>query len=79
MSGFKKVKADNRSFSRRRLICGFGVNDAWYKVYDNTGEKQKVCPLYRIWSQMIIRCYSEKFKIKRPTYAELMDRGNNND
>jgi len=57
-----------------RLVLGVGINDADYRVNDFAiinGSKKRiwVCPIYRIWSNMLTRCYSEKCHDNHPTYA----------
>ena len=51
-----------------RLIYGFGINDADYKIHPLVNGKGNICPFYSKWRSMIQRCYSEKFHIKSPTY-----------
>lgn len=65
--------------SKPRLVYGVGINDADYVVkkietigYKNGKRKQKLiweCPYYRVWKDMLTRCYSTKFKERQPTYA----------
>lgn len=62
----------------KKLVCGVGINDADYAVqkfetigYVNGEQKRKliwICPYYRVWHNMLKRCYSTKFKEKYPTY-----------
>ena len=66
----------------KKLVCGVGINDADYvvKVWETIGyvdgkqkqkQKQKliwICPYYRVWSNMLERCYSSKFQERNPTY-----------
>ena len=62
----------------RKLVCGVGVNDADYVVqrketigYVDGKRKQELvwyCPYYRVWKQMINRCYSVKFQERYQTY-----------
>ena len=61
----------------KRLVCGVGVNDGDYMVQEwkywceNGKQKQKLvwsCPYYSRWSNMITRCYSEKYQERQPTY-----------
>lgn len=61
----------------KKLVYGVGINDADYVVERNetieVNGKQKrkrvwVCPYYRAWSNMLMRCYSIKFQEKHPTY-----------
>ena len=61
-----------------RLVYGVGINDADYVVekrekigYVNGVRKQRLvwaCPYYRVWKDMLKRCYSAKFQEKYPTY-----------
>ena len=63
-----------------KLIYGVAINDADYKVEHRetisaAGEKQKQrliwrCPFYSVWRDMLTRGFSEKFKIKYPTYSD---------
>lgn len=64
--------------SKPKLVFGFGINDADYvtQVMETIGyvkgkRKQKlvwICPYYRVWTEMLRRCYSAKFQDKCPTY-----------
>lgn len=60
-----------------RLVFGVGINDAGYvtqkkeTIYVNGVRKQKQvweCPYYRVWKDMLRRCYSAKFQERQPTY-----------
>ena len=52
---------------KRKLVCGVGVNDADYVVCSGG---VIVCPYYRVWSGIIRRASSDKFKKRNRTYAE---------
>ena len=61
----------------KKLVFGVGINDAVYVVVKwettevNGVRKQKlvwVCPYYRVWYNMLQRCYSPKYQEKYPTY-----------
>ena len=62
----------------KKLVYGVGINDADYAIKEwvtigYVGGKQKrklvwICPYYRKWQDMLMRCYSTKFKEKNPTY-----------
>lgn len=59
---------------KNKLIFGVGSNDADYEVYvySVTGGASKVvwiCPFYKAWKSVFVRCYSEKFQAKRSTYS----------
>lgn len=54
-------------------VCGIGINDVDYPVSLYAivcGRKKQVwiCPLYRAWKDMLVRCYSEKHHASQPTY-----------
>jgi len=60
-----------------RLVYGFGINDADYvtrkveTISVNGVRKQRLvwtCPYYRVWVNMLERCYSAKFQERQPTY-----------
>lgn len=49
---------------KRSLVCGVGINDfngttsiGGIRLYE-----------YRLWKDLLKRCYSEKYQIKQPTY-----------
>lgn len=62
----------------KKLVQGVGVNDADYVVQkmEEVGcidgkRKRKfvwICPYYKVWKNMIDRCYSLKIQEKSPTY-----------
>lgn len=59
-----------------KLVYGFGVNDAQYKVTDYTnldGKYKQIwsCPVYEDWRGILERCFSQAYKTKQPTYQEV--------
>lgn len=46
------------------LVYGVGVNDSNYVVQPKVNGKQVMCPFYKVWSSMLMRCYTGKY----PTY-----------
>lgn len=62
-------------------MYGVGVNDVDYVIqitvaagYVNGKRKQKqvwTCPFYETWKSMLMRCFSEKYKSKYPTYKDV--------
>lgn len=61
----------------RKLVCGVGINDAdyviqkWETIVVNGKQKRKLiwtCPYYRVWKDMLDRCYSIKLQERSPTY-----------
>lgn len=60
--------------SKRTLVCGVGTNDADYftQKYETTKGKQKrtwICPYYKVWMSMIVRCYSKNYQNRFQTYT----------
>lgn len=53
---------------RNKLVGGWGVNDADYNVYPTIGGKKVMCPFYRTWNNMIVRCHNKGYQEKKPTY-----------
>lgn len=51
-----------------KLVYGVGINNAPYVVQPVVNGKRKVCPFYRCWFSMFVRCYSEKAIARNPTY-----------
>ena len=68
---FLKIKANKNSISHRKLICGVGINDAWYQTQPIIEGRQVKKQSYRVWEHMITRGYSERFKQKQPTYNDV--------
>lgn len=52
----------------KKLIFGVGINDADYEVQPMVNGKRVWCPFYRKWFNMLLRCYSENYQQRRPTY-----------
>lgn len=48
-----------------KRVCGVGINDADYYVQPTNGSQ--VCPFYKRWHSMLVRCYSDKYH--SPTYS----------
>lgn len=66
---FEKVPASKKSIHQRDLVHDVGVNDASYIIRQVVNGKSVVCPVYSRWADMIMRCYSDKFQRRCPTYA----------
>lgn len=65
---FKEISIANCYTPKRSLVYGVGLNDSWYKTsYHDNGLKRK-CEIYTTWSDMLRRCYSDKFLAKWPNY-----------
>ena len=70
MNAFIEIKATQRNLSRRRPVCGVGINDAWYATSRLINGKNTACPFYQVWRDMIKRCYSEKHKSNYENYID---------
>lgn len=68
MNKFIKIESTNMSIAMRSLVCGIGVNDAWYITNPKINGKTTMCPVYRKWINMMQRCYNENIQKKNKTY-----------
>lgn len=60
MTDFIEIPASNISRSKRKLVCGVGINDADYLTENKGSGKRVVFPYYKAWLSMIQRCYNNK-------------------
>ena len=65
---FVKVKASKKSIDMRKPLYGVGVNDSWYVISKKSEGKLNLCPIYRTWTNMLMRCYRVEYAEKHPTY-----------
>jgi hypothetical protein len=70
MNEFIEIPANNNSASKRKPIYGVGINDAPYMIQIKIDGKRYDCHYYRIWSEMLRRCYNPKYHAWKPTYIE---------
>lgn len=59
------------SKSDTKLVFGVGTNDANYKVQiknNKSSQPSWICPFYRKWVNLLMRCYCESYKAKRKSY-----------
>jgi hypothetical protein len=55
----------------KSLLYGVGINDSDYPTKICKGKKAIWrCEFYKTWSQMLKRCYCEKFKSQNPSYKD---------
>ena len=54
---------------KNKLVCGVGINDLDRSVYWRVDGKVVICPVYRVWKSMLVRCYDSNFHHKI-TYVE---------
>lgn len=69
---FKEIECDARSLSKRKKVYGVGINDANYFISRVLDNKRIECPYYTVWSNMLMRCYSESFLLKNPAYKNCI-------
>lgn len=59
---------------KNTLVYGVGVNDADYAVTRSEvvdGKRKTIwCPFYKVWVNMMKRCYNEKSQVAMPTYKK---------
>lgn len=55
--------------TKNKLVCGVGINDLERCVYWKENGKYVICPVYKIWKSMLVRCYDKKFH-HRTTYQD---------
>lgn len=53
---------------KSRFIFGVGINDAGYQVAKKVDGRDQRCPFYQTWKNMLLRCYSESYLLKKPSY-----------
>lgn len=70
MNEFIEIPATKNSLANRKLMCGVGINDAWYMVRREVNGKPQMCPFYKKWVGMLRRCYSKKWHSEHPTYKD---------
>jgi len=68
MNDFVCIPASKSSLSKRKLVCGIGINDARYTVGLSAGGRRVPCPIYSIWRAVVKRCYSEAVQKRQPAY-----------
>ena len=64
MKKFLEIPANKNSLAQRKPVYGIGTNDSSYIIR----YKGVMCKYYRVWFNMMERCYSSKFQEKKPTY-----------
>ena len=68
---FIKQPATKKSLAFRKPILGVGTNDSWYMIeYINMDGKRITCPYYRVWTNMLERCFSKKLHALHPSYSD---------
>lgn len=55
--------------NKRRPVFGIGINDVERPIRWRVNNKSVLCPIYRIWQNMLARCYDTKFQENSPWYV----------
>lgn len=66
---FIEIPVNNHAKQMRKPIFGVGITDVEYQVQPLIDGKRQRCPYYRVWFDMLKRCYSSKYQEKQPTYT----------
>lgn len=54
--------------SRSKLVQGIGINDSDCAINPVVNGRRVICQFYLKWTDMLKRCYSDKYQEKNPTY-----------
>lgn len=68
MNNFIEVPASKTSLSGRKRVLGVAINDADYMVSIKVNGKWVQCPFYLRWSNMLKRCYYERYRKSNSSY-----------
>lgn len=52
----------------KKMIYGVGFNDADYVVRPSINGERAICHFYKTWSDMMKRCYSDKWRVDNQSY-----------
>ena len=68
-------KFDDFEYRERRplnkIVENIGINDSPFIVEPTNMGKRVAHPAYRTWKNMLVRCYSSKYKEREPTYSNI--------
>ncbi len=53
---------------KKSLVFGVGINDLTRSIVWRENGKRLLCPIYRIWQNMLGRCYDTNFHERQPAY-----------
>ena len=68
MSKFIEKPASKLSISMRKPICGIAINDSDYLTEISVDGKRVICPIFRVWCNMIRRCYDASLQERNKSY-----------
>jgi hypothetical protein len=69
----ESVATSLRALSCRKPRYGVGINDLPHITqFDDAEGKRRVHSGYSQWAGVMARCYSDKFKLKQPTYRDVV-------
>lgn len=69
ISFYESFPTNDRNLKTRRLVCGFGINDAPFSTQFHHLGKLIAHPAYLAWKSLITRCYNNKYQSKYPSYS----------
>lgn len=67
---FIRKEASKKSINMRKPLYGVGINDSKYVISKMIDGKMRLCPIYRVWANMLTRCYREEYSREFPTYKD---------
>lgn len=56
--------------NKKSLVFGVGINDLTRAIVWRENGKRIICPIYRIWQNMLGRCYDEDQHKRLPSYKD---------
>jgi len=66
---FREIPLTENRKNNRKKLYSVGINDAPYITEIRVDGKRYTCRIYTMWKSVLQRVYSEKWKIKHPTYT----------
>lgn len=56
----------------KKLVYGYGINDADYQISRTVNGKEIKCPFYIKWMEMLKHCYCPKYQAQFETYKVVL-------
>lgn len=56
--------------NKKSLVFGVGINDLSRPVVWREDGVKHLCPIYRLWQNMLGRCYDKSFHLRQPSYKD---------
>jgi hypothetical protein len=70
MSHFRENVVMSSCENKKSLVFGVGINDLTRAIVWREDGKRVLCPIYRLWQNMLGRCYDDKAHERLPTYID---------